>query len=74
MKGGKIKGMCLRSFSFFTCAQIHLLGCDDRLLSHMASQSLAALVHFQLKEEVSVASLPSSKKCLGEPVPAGCSI
>ncbi|NXQ23308.1 LINES protein, partial [Alaudala cheleensis] len=30
---------------------IHLLGCDDRLLSHMASQSLASLVCFQLKEE-----------------------
>ncbi|NXH42939.1 LINES protein, partial [Dicaeum eximium] len=30
---------------------IHLLGCDDRLLSHMASQSLASLVYFQLKEE-----------------------
>ncbi|XP_005051800.1 PREDICTED: protein Lines homolog 1 isoform X5 [Ficedula albicollis] len=30
---------------------IHLLGCDDRLLSHMASQSLASLVFFQLKEE-----------------------
>ncbi|XP_038003131.1 protein Lines homolog 1 isoform X4 [Motacilla alba alba] len=30
---------------------IHLLGSDDRLLSHMASQSLASLVHFQLKEE-----------------------
>ncbi|XP_066052624.1 protein Lines homolog 1 isoform X2 [Chamaea fasciata] len=30
---------------------IHLLTCDDRLLAHMASQSLAALVYFQLKEE-----------------------
>ncbi|XP_039579277.1 protein Lines homolog 1 isoform X1 [Passer montanus] len=30
---------------------IHLLGSDDRLLSHMASQSLASLVYFQLKEE-----------------------
>ncbi|XP_066184346.1 protein Lines homolog 1 isoform X1 [Sylvia atricapilla] len=30
---------------------IHLLGCGDRLLSHMASQSLASLVYFQLKEE-----------------------
>uniref|UniRef100_A0A8C3QHV7 Lines homolog 1 n=1 Tax=Cyanoderma ruficeps TaxID=181631 RepID=A0A8C3QHV7_9PASS len=30
---------------------IHLLGCDDRLLSHMASQSLASLVYLQLKEE-----------------------
>ncbi|KAF4804186.1 lines 1 [Turdus rufiventris] len=30
---------------------IHLLGCDDRLLSHVASQTLAALVYFQLKEE-----------------------
>ncbi|KAI1235220.1 Protein Lines, partial [Lamprotornis superbus] len=30
---------------------IRLLGCDDRLLSHMASQSLASLVYFQLKEE-----------------------
>lgn len=66
--------MYLRSFSFFTCLQIQLLGCDDRLLSHMASQSLASLVYFQLKEEVSVASLHSSKKCLSEPVPAGCSI
>lgn len=56
--------MCLRYFSFFTCAQIHLLGCDDWLLSHMASQTLAALVYFQLKEEVSVASLPSSKNAL----------
>lgn len=30
---------------------IHLLGCYDRLLSHMASQTLASLVYFQLKEE-----------------------
>ncbi|NWI00902.1 LINES protein, partial [Tichodroma muraria] len=30
---------------------IHLLSCDDRLLSHLASQSLASLVYFQLKEE-----------------------
>ncbi|XP_041325085.1 protein Lines homolog 1 [Pyrgilauda ruficollis] len=30
---------------------IHLLGSDDRLLSHMASQSLASLVYFQLKEQ-----------------------
>ncbi|XP_048173405.1 protein Lines homolog 1 [Corvus hawaiiensis] len=30
---------------------IHLLGCNDRLLSHMASQTLASLVYFQLKEE-----------------------
>ncbi|NWW72855.1 LINES protein, partial [Climacteris rufus] len=30
---------------------IGLLGCSDRLLSHMASQSLASLVYFQLKEE-----------------------
>lgn len=30
---------------------IHLLGCSDRLLSHMASQTLASLVYFQLKEE-----------------------
>ncbi|XP_014106543.1 PREDICTED: protein Lines homolog isoform X2 [Pseudopodoces humilis] len=30
---------------------IHLLGCDDRLLSHMASQSLGSLVYLQLKEE-----------------------
>ncbi|NXT72528.1 LINES protein, partial [Chaetops frenatus] len=30
---------------------IHLLRCDDQLLSHMASQSLASLVYFQLKEE-----------------------
>ncbi|NXY21309.1 LINES protein, partial [Atrichornis clamosus] len=30
---------------------ICLLGCYDRLLSHMASQSLASLVYFQLKEE-----------------------
>ncbi|NWV36009.1 LINES protein, partial [Grantiella picta] len=30
---------------------ICLLGCDDRLLSHMASQCLASLVYFQLKEE-----------------------
>ncbi|XP_068059718.1 protein Lines homolog 1 isoform X4 [Anomalospiza imberbis] len=30
---------------------IHLLGSDDRLLSHMASQSLASLVYFQLKKE-----------------------
>lgn len=54
--------MCLRYFSFFTYLQIHLLGCYDRLLSHMASQTLASLVYFQLKEEVSVASLHSSKK------------
>lgn len=53
--------MCLRYFSFFTCLQIHLLGSDDRLLSHMASRSLASLVYFQLKKEVSVASLHSSK-------------
>ncbi|KAF2973975.1 hypothetical protein EK904_001836 [Melospiza melodia maxima] len=33
---------------------IHLLGSDDRLLSHMASQSLASLVYFQLKEEDAV--------------------
>ncbi|XP_064578095.1 protein Lines homolog 1 isoform X1 [Zonotrichia leucophrys gambelii] len=33
---------------------IHLLGSDDRLLSHMASQSLASLVYFQLKEEGAV--------------------
>ncbi|XP_051652745.1 protein Lines homolog 1 isoform X1 [Manacus candei] len=30
---------------------VSLLGPHDRLLSHMASQSLAALVYFQLKEE-----------------------
>ncbi|NXK99890.1 LINES protein, partial [Mesembrinibis cayennensis] len=30
---------------------ICLLGSDDRLLSHMASKSLASLVYFQLKEE-----------------------
>ncbi|NXR18945.1 LINES protein, partial [Cinclus mexicanus] len=30
---------------------IHLLSYDDQLLSHMASQSLASLVYFQLKEE-----------------------
>ncbi|NXU13201.1 LINES protein, partial [Pardalotus punctatus] len=30
---------------------ICLLGCNDQLLSHMASQSLASLVYFQLKEE-----------------------
>ncbi|NWV69830.1 LINES protein, partial [Malurus elegans] len=30
---------------------ICLLSCNDRLLSHMASQSLASLVYFQLKEE-----------------------
>ncbi|XP_077642056.1 protein Lines homolog 1 [Lonchura striata] len=33
---------------------IHLLGSDDRLLSHMASQSLASLVYFQLKKEDAV--------------------
>uniref|UniRef100_A0A8C3NDT0 Uncharacterized protein n=1 Tax=Geospiza parvula TaxID=87175 RepID=A0A8C3NDT0_GEOPR len=43
---------------------IDLLGSDDRLLCHMASQSLASLVYFQLKEEVSVASLHSSKNGL----------
>lgn len=58
------KGCFLGYFIFFTCLQIHLLGCDDRLLSHMASQSLASLVYFQLKEEVSVASLHSSKDAL----------
>ncbi|NXS64033.1 LINES protein, partial [Brachypteracias leptosomus] len=33
---------------------ICLLGSDDRLLSHMASKSLASLVYFQLKEENSL--------------------
>lgn len=36
------------------CLQICLLGSYDQLLSHMASKSLASLVYFQLKEEVSI--------------------
>ncbi|XP_013915162.1 PREDICTED: protein Lines homolog [Thamnophis sirtalis] len=32
---------------------IHLLRSSDKQLSHMASKSLASLVHFQLREEVS---------------------
>ncbi|XP_054128896.1 protein Lines homolog 1 isoform X1 [Melozone crissalis] len=57
---------------------IHLLGSDDRLLSHMASQSLASLVYFQLKEEdavnvpwlsFSLAALPGFPGSAGVP---GC--
>ncbi|NWI63915.1 LINES protein, partial [Todus mexicanus] len=33
---------------------VYLLSSDDRLLSHMASKSLASLVYFQLKEENSL--------------------
>ncbi|RLW03555.1 hypothetical protein DV515_00006468 [Chloebia gouldiae] len=45
---------------------IHLLGSDDRLLSHMASQSLASLVYFQLKKEdaLNVAWLSFSREAL----------
>ncbi|NXX81159.1 LINES protein, partial [Urocolius indicus] len=50
---------------------VHLLGSHDRLLSHMASKSLASLVYFQLKEEnaLNVTWLTFSLKALsGFPV------
>jgi len=52
---GKKKGTCLKYFFLSTCLQISLLHSSDQLLSHMASKSLASLVYFQLKQEVSVA-------------------
>lgn len=41
---------------FFLHLQSCLLSSRDQLLSHMASKSLASLVYFQLKEEVSIIS------------------